>query len=52
MKKHLQKAELNDRPLKMAYCHDLVVIGERAGDVRRREDRLQTAQYLVYQMCI
>ena len=35
MKKHLQKAELNDRPLKMEYCHELVVIGERAGDVRR-----------------
>ena len=23
MKKHLQKAELNDRPIMMEYCHDL-----------------------------
>ena len=23
MKKHLQKAELNDRPMMMEHCHDL-----------------------------
>ena len=41
MKKHLQKAELNDRPVMMEYCHDLSVNGARAGDVRHSDDRLQ-----------
>ena len=53
MKKHLQKVSFHDHPLMMTYWLNLIwqikwmIYGARAGDVRRREDMLQTAQYLV-----